>query len=355
MGLAKQIAEEVDCESPSSLAPLAQTARLRFTSNAVMPYFHPAAKTSLVAAANAASLQVNSGYRTVAQQYLLYRWWQQGRCGITAAATPGRSNHESGRAVDLANWSSRIGTMSAHGWSHDVPGDPVHFDHLSSPDARGRDVRAFQTLWNRNHPNDKISVDGVYGPQTGARLAQSPATGFAKGSTCGAVKRAVDVLAIDGPDYLAPQAPTHYAYTIANNDTVDWPASARIVVADGTPSELYDPTSWVSATEVGTLAAAIPAGGQGIIDIDVVAPAAETAAGTTFAIVDGDRVIDTFDLSVAVVHGATPEQSSDASDDPNEIDPTADENGASSGCAAGGGAGWLALALPLVVLRRRRR
>ena len=37
------------------------------------------------------------------QQYLLYRWFQLGRCGITAAAVPGNSNHESGRAIDVGN------------------------------------------------------------------------------------------------------------------------------------------------------------------------------------------------------------------------------------------------------------
>ena len=99
LGLAKQIAEEVDCMNNSALTPLAQSSHLKFTSNAVMPYLHPSAKTSLVAAANSASLQVNSGYRTVAQQYLLYRWAAAHRCGISIAATPGTSNHESGRAV----------------------------------------------------------------------------------------------------------------------------------------------------------------------------------------------------------------------------------------------------------------
>ena len=130
------------------------------------------------------SVQVNSAFRTVAQQYLLYQWNQLGRCGITAAATPGRSNHESGRAVDLANYSSVISVMSAHGWAHDVAGDPVHFDHLSSPDLRGKDVLAFQRLWNRNNPRDRIAEDGVYGPQTAARIARSPAAGFRVGA-CG--------------------------------------------------------------------------------------------------------------------------------------------------------------------------
>ena len=59
----------------------------------MLPYIHAKAHTDLIAAANQASLVVNSGYRTVAQQYLLYRWDQLGRCGIAVAATPGNSNH----------------------------------------------------------------------------------------------------------------------------------------------------------------------------------------------------------------------------------------------------------------------
>ena len=61
-------------------------------------------------------------------------------------------------------------------------------------------MTAFQRLWNRNHPGDKISVDGDYGPQTAARLKAAPAKGFAKGATCGAVHRVLEVVSVDGPD-----------------------------------------------------------------------------------------------------------------------------------------------------------
>src|SRR5262249_26205119 len=137
------------------------------------------AKADLIAASHTATLQVNSAFRTIAQQYLLYQWYQEGRCGIAIAATVGTSNHESGRAVDLANYASVITDMANHGWAHDVPGDDVHFDHNASPDIRGQDTKAFQVLWNANNPGDQIAEDGAYGPQTEARLKMSPATGFA--------------------------------------------------------------------------------------------------------------------------------------------------------------------------------
>ena len=117
--------------------------------------------------------------------------------------------------------------MANHHWSHSVPGDPVHFENRRSPDNRGDDVRAFQRLWNRNHPNDKIAVDGDYGPQTAARLKKAPATGFAKGAFCKSGERESDLLAVDGPDKIAPGTRAKYVVTLANNSGIDWPASRR--------------------------------------------------------------------------------------------------------------------------------
>jgi hypothetical protein len=195
IGLSNQIADEVSCMNPASLTRFAAGSGITITSNAVLPFLAANAKADLQAVG---SVQVNSAFRTVAQQFLLLEWFNRGRCGITAAAAVGRSNHESGRAVDLANASARVTAMANHNWSHDVPGDPVHFDHLSSADIRGRDTLAFQRLWNRNHPGDRIAEDGAYGPQTEARLRQSPATGFATGASCGASARIADIVAVDG-------------------------------------------------------------------------------------------------------------------------------------------------------------
>lgn len=183
--LSLQIAQEIACIAPGSLAPFQEGGGVHFTSGAVLPYLHPTAITDLKATAAATGdIEVNSAFRTVAQQYLLYRWYQTGRCGIPAAATPGNSNHEGGRAVDLSNYSSVISSMSRHGWAHDVAGDPVHFDHLASSDIRGLDVHAFQRLWNLNNPNDRINEDGDYGPSTAARLSKAPAGGFPLGPDC---------------------------------------------------------------------------------------------------------------------------------------------------------------------------
>src|SRR6185295_15556034 len=157
--------------------------------------------------------------------------------------------------------------------SHDVPGDPVHFDHLSSADIRGKDVLAFQRLWNRNHPTDKISEDGAYGPQTEARLKSAPATGFATGASCGNGLIGADVVMVDGPDRLAPGAKAHYTITVANTTELDWPAATKLHVVGGS-SQLYDPATWASpsAPGTGTLGLDVPAGSQGVLELDVLAP-----------------------------------------------------------------------------------
>jgi uncharacterized protein (TIGR03382 family) len=333
----------------------------------VLPFLHGGAKQDLIDVARNNPLRVNSGYRTIAQQYLLYRWSRAGRCGISIAALPGSSNHESGRAVDLANWSTRVGAMANHHWSHSVPGDPVHFDHLGSPDNRGKDVRAFQRLWNRNHPNDKIAVDGDFGPRTADRLRRSPAKGFAKGALCSAslevpdgVAPELDLLAIDGPERVDPATRVHYVLAIANPTAVEWPATARLVVASGLASPLFDEPTWTSPTDVGEIGLAIPAQGDAEVDIDVAAPlvAEETPFTLDLALVDGTAQLGTFQLAFTVTpNGDAGTSSENGEIDEDSGDVVADEDGVvldDGGCNAGGGSGaWLALALAGLVARRR--
>lgn len=362
LGLSKQIAEEVGCMSPGSLVALEAGGNLVFSSNAVLPYMHETAKTDLLKVSATRTVQVNSGFRTVAQQYLLYRWYQLGRCGISAAAKPGRSNHESGRALDLSNYSSLISAMSAKGWSHNVPGDPVHFEHLSSPDIRGKDVMAFQRLWNRNNPGDQIAEDGAYGPQTEARLKQAPATGFAMGATCGTQavgQQPLDVVMIDGPDKLAPGARGRYAVTLSNKSGTAWSGATKIAVADGIDSELYDATQWASATELGTLdslgAGSIGATSQGVLEIPVVAPMVteEAAVSLDLVLTDGTTALGAIHLAMTVTPNGDEDTSGDSSDEHDEDD-AADPGEVTGGCSTGGSLGWLALGLPALVIRRRR-
>jgi hypothetical protein len=350
LGLSKQISDEISCTDSTLLRRFTPTTRLQLTSNAVLPYLGAKAKTDLEAVAATRTVQINSAFRTVAQQYLLYRWFQQGRCGITAAATPGRSNHESGRALDVSNYSTLISAMAGRGWSHNVPGDPVHFEHLSSSDIRGKDVLAFQRLWNRNNPGDKISEDGSYGPQTEARLKLAPATGFAKGATCTTTAAFVaDILSVNGPDRVLPQARAHYEITLQNNSEIDWPGTAILQVASGS-SQLRD-ASWISASQIATLGSPIPAHTIGELTFDVMTPnvTEETPIFEQLKLVDGATQLGTVDIALTVVPDMTEPQSSDA-DDIYDQEVT-------GGCSAtrGGSTNLLAIGFALLALVRYRR
>lgn len=186
--LSQQIIDEMQCMSPNGLAKVPETANLTLQPG-VFPYLTKTARDKFVAALAAKpniELTVSSMFRTVGQQYMVRRWYEQGRCGIAAAATPGNSNHESGLAVDIPTNSSWRTTLSGKGFKWFGSGDPPHFDFQGATSLKGLDVQAFQRLWNRNHPNDTISEDGDWGPQTRSRLQKSPAGGFAKGAECNA-------------------------------------------------------------------------------------------------------------------------------------------------------------------------
>ena len=344
IGLSKQIADEVGCANPTGLVKFSAGGNLQITSNAVLPYLEQGAKNDVVTVAQTRVVQINSAFRTVAQQYLLYRWYQLGRCGITAAATPGRSNHESGRALDLANYSTLISAMANRGWAHDVPGDDVHFDHLASADIRGRDVLAFQRLWNRNHPGDKIAEDGDYGAATESRLRQAPAEGFAIGPGCVGT-RDLDVVAVNGPDRVGPQQRVHYAITLKNAGTVAWPATTKLRLATGTSSVLYD-SSWVSQTVIATLGSSIATGTTGTIDFDVTTPAtdAELPVFQELVLDDAGTKFGDIQLALTVVPGMTGEESGDASEEGDTV---------TGGCQVSGGSG-LGIALALLGLVRAR-
>lgn len=143
------------------------------------------AKNALARAirARGTRMKINSAYRTCAQQFLLRRRQELGICGIGAAAVPGKSFHESGLALDIPDISGWKPFLVAQGWVHvgqNLPSDPFHFEF------RGRGIQiignvglmAFQKLWNKNHLNDRIGEDGLYGTNTASKLSISPSQGF---------------------------------------------------------------------------------------------------------------------------------------------------------------------------------
>lgn len=299
LALSRQLAGEVGCQSPGRLVSFAEGGGIVFTGGAVLPYVSQVAKDDLLAAVQStggARLEVTSGYRTVPQQWLLYRWYQLGRCGITAAAVPGNSNHESGRALDVGNYPAWTTVLPRFGWTQTVPGDDVHFDHLASPDLRGTDVLAFQRLWNRNHPGDLIDEDGLWGPMTEARVKVAPAEGFARGPDCapGGLMMAVD--RIDAPMTLHAGDRDHAVLTLRNTGAAPWPAGTALVTSEpaGRASALAAP-SWPAPDRAAVIAEAVAPGAVVVVDLPLVAPTtapleltetfALDAAGTRFGAV----------------------------------------------------------------------
>lgn len=124
-------------------------------------------------------ITLNSAFRSSAQQYLLYNWYNKGICGIGLAATPGTSNHEGGRAIDTSYYDYWLSTLQSYGWVHSYPSsDPVHFDYTAAKDIAQQNLIAFQKLWNSNNPSNTIAEDGIYGPDTSNALYNSPCDGW---------------------------------------------------------------------------------------------------------------------------------------------------------------------------------
>lgn len=144
-------------------------------------FMQPRAKEALARgiARRGSNLVIHSCFRTVVQQHVLFSW--QGSNCVSIAATPGRSNHEDGYAIDTPDFAAWRQALEAEGWDWFGPGDDVHFTYVGGgvrDDIGQIGLKAFQTLWNRHNPSDRIDVDGSYGEETAARLDRSPRRWF---------------------------------------------------------------------------------------------------------------------------------------------------------------------------------
>ncbi|MBD2691658.1 peptidoglycan-binding protein [Anabaena catenula] len=183
-GLSIQIIAEMNLLIPNILVNF-EDLNVSAASPPVNLFLQPAAKEALRRAIRkrGTTLNITSAYRTVAQQHLLYSWFKLGgQCAPPRAAKPGLSNHEDGLALDTPDFQAWISALENEGWDWFGNADSVHFTYRGSgvrDDIGDIGVKAFQQLWNKNNPNDQITVDGGFGPQTAAKLDMSPAEGFA--------------------------------------------------------------------------------------------------------------------------------------------------------------------------------
>jgi N-acetylmuramoyl-L-alanine amidase len=155
--------------------------RLDTSSSSVNAYLQPSAAANLIQAAKSRGkkLVINSCLRTTVQQHIIRRQFENGLCGITAAALPGRSNHERGAAVDIQDPEDWQDCLEAHSWSKLGNWDNIHYDYWDArKDIASLQISAFQMLWNQYNPNNPIAVDGTYGAITAAKIDLSPVDGW---------------------------------------------------------------------------------------------------------------------------------------------------------------------------------
>lgn len=151
------------------------------SSAAVNPYLQSAAAAALIRAVEQRGkrLVINSCLRTTVQQHLIKCQCTSKLCGITAAASPGKSNHESGLAIDIEDPHGWRSYLEDAGWAKLGDWDDMHYDYWDGrTDIAGLQISAFQQLWNQYNPGNGIAVDGGYGSVTAERIDRSPIDGW---------------------------------------------------------------------------------------------------------------------------------------------------------------------------------
>lgn len=138
----------------------------------VLMFAHPKLVDRLKGIADNHKIVLSTAYRTLDKQFIL----KQNLTSLVARV--GRSDHGSGKSVDVVNYSDIISELESAGFVQSYPGnDPVHFDLSGVPDNRSNTVAAFQKLWNKNNVKQLLE-DGDCGDTTLNALANSPVNGF---------------------------------------------------------------------------------------------------------------------------------------------------------------------------------
>ncbi|MGL6131558.1 MAG: M15 family metallopeptidase [Fusobacteriaceae bacterium] len=141
-------------------------------SGCLHPMLNLGAANSLIKMKKGKKLVINSAYRTIAQQFIL--WNNKSRCGMVAAF-PGSSNHQSGLAIDIEDASYWRPYLEDLGWSWLGSFDAMHFD-FAGESMKSLSIKAFQQLANKN--GARLAVDGELGENTLFALRKAPEGGY---------------------------------------------------------------------------------------------------------------------------------------------------------------------------------
>jgi N-acetylmuramoyl-L-alanine amidase len=180
-GLSKQLIQKMNRMVKQPVLVEVVHPKIDASGDQINAFLQPNAANSLLLAVKEADrpMLINSILRTTVQQHIIRTQYEKGLCGITAAAAPGRSNHEQGLALDIQDPYFWQPYLERHGWAKLGPWDDMHFDYWDGRrDIAKLQIFAFQQLWNQWNPSKLIVIDGAYGPTTAQCIQRSPLEGW---------------------------------------------------------------------------------------------------------------------------------------------------------------------------------
>jgi hypothetical protein len=187
-GLTWQIAQSMNCLQPDALAPLSLcpgAGCLAVDGPPKPEWLAPPAHDALlgISQSRGEPLAVRWAFRDVALQHLFVKQAENIAC--PGAAPSGSSDHNTGLAVNLSEWAALQGDLEAATFVQSDALDAIWlYDGPDAEDLTALNVLAFQELWNLNRPEEPIDADGLIGPQTRGAIERAPIAGFAD-SICG--------------------------------------------------------------------------------------------------------------------------------------------------------------------------
>lgn len=138
------------------------------------------------------AIEIIGDWRSSAQVYLRHRWITNGICDVNKNSTtgdnlgtlPGADYHSAGRVVSLKNsvadfWKK---DLKAHGFHMPKPNDDKnYFEYLQNPqgaEVASNELKAFQSLWNKNMPFNRIKLTGKFDAATEQAFMNAPCGGW---------------------------------------------------------------------------------------------------------------------------------------------------------------------------------